>query len=600
MEEFLFYPRGSKLKSPLPFLFSFYIFFVFPILFTFFYFVNLQVFHKKEAEEIKKNINYLTIFNYSQRGDIYDSFNNLLITSEKSYDVYLNLDDFENKELIEKLVSKSNLYFYWGNEVIIRNLSLKDISDLVLKKEKYPHLFIIPSYKRKYLVKEEMGNLIGNLGLGDEKKFLRGEFVGQTGIEYFYNDYLRGRPGKIVYLKEKNNYKEIFKENDLRGNDLYLTIDWELQKRLYEAMDKYFKENGYKKGALVMLDPNSGKILTLISYPSYDPDVFVNKRTKIKEVLTDPYQPLFNRVISGLYSPGSTIKLIMAAAALEEKIVTPETKIFAAGSIKIPHPYFPGIYSVFKDNKFHGWTDIYKAIYDSVNIYFYVIGGGYPYPSDEIPIKDGLGIERIIKYWKKFNLGEKSGIDLPGEKSGFLPSPETKKNTLDPIWRLGDTYNVSIGQGDLLVTPLQIALWTSAFVNNKIYKPYIVEKIVSPENKIIFENRPQVLKENIMSSSTLNVIKEAMRLTTIKGTAKILAEAPLEIAGKSGSPQIFGKEKLNAIFTGFFPYKKPEVVMTLLIEEVPYGSVATLPLYKEIVNIYYNLKLERENGRNPF
>ncbi|MER3581380.1 MAG: hypothetical protein C4347_00800, partial [Patescibacteria group bacterium] len=294
MEDFLFYPRGSKLKSPLPFLFSFYIFFVFPILFTFFYFVNLQVFHKKEAEEIKKNINYLTIFNYSQRGDIYDSFNNLLITSEKSYDVYLNLDDFENKELIEKLVSKSNLYFYWGNEVIIRNLSLKDISDLVLKKEKYPHLFIIPSYKRKYLVKEEMGNLIGNLGLGDEKKFLRGEFVGQTGIEYFYNDYLRGRPGKIVYLKEKNNYKEIFKENDLRGNDLYLTIDWELQKRLYEAMDKYFKENGYKKGALVMLDPNSGKILTLISYPSYDPDVFVNKRTKIKEVLTDPYQPLFN------------------------------------------------------------------------------------------------------------------------------------------------------------------------------------------------------------------------------------------------------------------------------------------------------------------
>ncbi len=202
----------------------------------------------------------------------------------------------------------------------------------------------------------------------------------------------------------------------------------------------------------------------------------------------------------------------------------------------------------------------------------------------------------MIKYWKLFNLGQKTGIDLIGEKEGFLPSPETKKkNIFDPIWRLGDTYNVSIGQGDLLVTPLQIALWTSAFVNNKIYQPFIVQKILDENNRVIFERKPKILKENLISEENLKIIQKAMRMTVTQGTAKAyLADLPL--AGKSGTPQAFGKNKLNAIFTGYFPYDKPEIVMTLLIEDVPSGSIATLPLYRELVKTYLELK----NGRNTF
>jgi penicillin-binding protein 2 len=371
----------------------------------------------------------------------------------------------------------------------------------------------------------------------------------------------------------------------------------DFQQKAYELIKNYLQENNYRKSAFIALNPQTGEIISLISYPSYDPNWFLENPEKVNQILKDKNQPLFNRVIGGLYAPGSTIKLIVAAGALEEKIVSPETKIYANGELKIPNPYFPGTYSIFKDNKVHGWTDIYKAIADSVNIYFYVVGGGYLYPSAEIPIKNGLGIEILNKYWKLFGLGQKSGVDLLGEKEGFLPSPETKaKNIFDPVWRLGDTYNVSIGQGDLLVTPLQIALWTSAMATNKIYQPFLVKKIIDDHNQIIFDRSPKIIKENLIKAENLRIIQEGMRRTVTSGTAQILNDLPVEVAGKSGTPEIYGKKKLNAIFTGYFPYQKPEIVMTLLIEDVPIGSVATLPLYKDLVKTYLELKY----GRNTF
>ena len=395
--------------------------------------------------------------------------------------------------------------------------------------------------------------------------------------------------GEIVYQKTKKGLVPVREIQAQPGKNLYLTINYEFQKKVYELLSDYFQKNGYSRGAFVALNPNSGEIISLISYPSYNPNWFLENPQKILQVLNNKNQPLFNRVISGLYAPGSTIKPIVAAAALEENIVTPETKIYAGGEIKIPNPYFPGTYSIFRDNKIHGWTDIYKAIADSVNVYFYVVGGGYPEPSKEIPLKNGLGIERLVKYWRLYNLGQKSGIDLYGEKEGFLPSPETKaKNLFDKIWRLGDTYNVSIGQGDLLVTPLQIALFTGAMATNKIYQPFVVKKITDETGKIIFERQPRILKENLIKEENLKIIQKAMRMTVTQGTAKAYL-SDLPVAGKSGTPEIFGKKKLNAIFTAYLPYDKPEIVMTLLIEDVPIGSVASLPLYREIVKTYLEL-----------
>jgi penicillin-binding protein 2 len=330
------------------------------------------------------------------------------------------------------------------------------------------------------------------------------------------------------------------------------------------------------------MNPKTGEIISLISYPSYDNNIFIKEREKVKEILKNPYSPMFNRIVSGLYNPGSTIKPILAVGALEEKIIDPNKKILANGEIRIPNPYFPGKYSVFKDWKVHGWVDMREAIANSVNVYFYTIGGGY---GDQI----GLGVWRIKKYFELFGLGRKTGIDLLKEEAGYIGDPELKKkNIFDPIWRIGDTYNISIGQGEILVTPLQIALFTSALAENKIVVPYIVKKIYDQNGKIIYERKPIIVKENLVKPENLRIVQEGMRMTVTSGTAKILKDLKIEVAGKSGTPQILGKKKLNAIFTGYAPYQNPEIVMTLFIEEVPEGSVATLPLYKSLIELYFS------------
>jgi len=591
-EEILFQPLGKKIKlsqvKNQPFIFLFAIIF----LISLGYFFYLQFFFKQELLEAEEKIKTITYFSFPARGKIFDRSGKVLADSEQTFDAYLDLNKI--KELPFEIKGR---FFYRGNQLIIRDLDRK--TALILLTKKIDGLEIVPSFKRKYLFHEEIGNLIGYVGFpsSEEKEFHSEEFIGKSGLELSYQNYLRGKLGEIVYKKESNGLKKLKETYPESGKNLVLTIDIDFQQKAYELIKNYLREHGYQRAALIALNPQNGEIITLISYPSYDPNWFLENQEKVNQILRDKNQPLFNRAIGGLYAPGSTIKLIVAAGALEEKIVTPETKIYASGALKIPNPYLPGTYSVFKDNNVHGWTDIYKAIADSVNIYFYVVGGGYPYPSKEIPIKDGLGIERLNKYWRLFNLGQKSGIDIIGEKEGFLPSPETKaKNVFDPVWRLGDTYNVSIGQGDLLVTPLQIALWTSAMATNRIYQPFLVKKIIDDNGKIIFDRSPKIIKENLIKTENLRIIQEGMRRTVASGTAKILNDLPVEVAGKSGTPEIFGKKKLNAIFTGYFPYQKPEIVITLLIEDVPTGSVATLPLYKELVKTYLELKY----GRNTF
>jgi len=589
-EEILLQPSGKKFKTS-QFRNQNVFFFIFLLIFliSFSYFFYLQFFLKEKYLIMEKNIKTITYFIFAPRGKIFDRYGKVLADSSPTFDAYVDLNKI--KELPFKIEGK---FFYRGDELIIRDLDPSVVPNLLAKK--IDGLEIVPSFKRVYFGQEEIGNLIGYVGFPaeNEGKYYQEEFVGKSGIELSYQSYLHGKSGEIVYQKNEKKIKKVEEVSPRSGSNLVLTINSEFQKKAYELIKNYLYEHNYQKAVFIALNPKNGEIITLISYPSYDPNWFLENKQKVNQILNDKNQPLFNRAISGLYAPGSTIKLIVAAGALEEKIIDPNTKIYAAGEIRIPNPYFPGTYSIFKDNKIHGWTDIRKAIANSVNVYFYVVGGGYPYNDLEtdppnLKIK-GLGINLLNKYWRLYNLGQKSGIDLLGEKSGFLPSPETKaRNILDPYWRLGDTYNASIGQGDVLVTPLQIALWTSAFAVNKIYQPFLVKKITDENGKIIFERAPKILKENIIKEENLKIIQEGMRMTVAQGTAKILNDLPVKIAGKSGTPEILGKKKLNAIFTGYFPYENPEIVMTLFIEDVPIGSVATLPLYKELVKTYVEL-----------
>ncbi len=591
-----FYFKFLKLPS-----FLFWIFFI--ILFIYgIYFLKIAVFEHKRWILAAEGNQILEVTLPAPRGLILDRNKKILCENEASFDLIADLNKLSESTLneIENIISIYNLdYEISGNNLYVKNLPKEIALKFLIKFPNFLELMVLNTFQRKCNFQEEFSNLIGYLGLPDKEevakyKVKEHEYIGKMGIEKSYNRFLRGTNGTIKFVKDAklNIVKISEKKEPIIGNYLVLTIDYDFQKKAYEAMKRYMKENGYKKGGLIAMNPNTGEILAMISYPSFDINIFTKERKKLEEVLENPFNPLFNRIISGLYSPGSVIKPLIAIGALEEKIIDPNKKIYSSGELRIPNPYFPGTYSVFRDWKVHGWVNMKEAIANSVNIYFYTIGGGY---GDQ----QGLGIYRIKKYLELFGLGRKTGIDLIGEKDGFIPTPETKKqNKIDPNWRLGDTYNISIGQGDILVTPLQIAVFTSALATNKLVRPYLVKEIVDYKGQIIFKNHPKIIKENLVNSENLKIVQEGMRMTVTQGTAKILADLP--IAGKSGTPEIFGKKKLNAFFTGYAPYEKPEIVLVVFIEEVPIGSVATLPLYREIMEIYFSknhsLKPELHNS----
>ncbi|MBU4348317.1 hypothetical protein KJ671_02330, partial [Patescibacteria group bacterium] len=398
------------------------------------------------------------------------------------------------------------------------------------------------------------------------------------------DEYLKGVDGKIIVYRDAKG--QIFDEKNIQlpesGENLALTIDFEFQKYFYERFEKALDDLGRKSGVGIAINPQNGEVLSLFSFPSFDNNIFSESGNNAEKnkILNSSSQPLFNRAISGLYTPASTIKPMVALAALEEKIITPEKQIFSSGFIEIPNPYNPANPSRFLDWKPNGWVDLHSAIAKSCNIYFYSIGGGFE------DIK-GLGIEKLKEYWEKFGLGKKTGIDLPAEEYGFLPSPQEKENRKNDIWRIGDTYNVSIGQGDLMVTPIQLISQISAISNGgKFYKPILI-KDTNPEILIDFSNLSEYIEE----------VKIGMGDTVSKsyGTAHLLSSIPVEIGAKTGSSQVSNNTKTNALFVGFMPLENPEIAILILVEDAKEGSLNAVPIAKDALEWYYWNRTKNSN-----
>jgi len=293
---------------------------------------------------------------------------------------------------------------------------------------------------------------------------------------------------------------------------------------------------------------------------------------EFNQIYNDRQKPLFFRTIAGGYPSGSIIKPVIATAALEENIITPLTMILSTGGIS----YGSWFFADWKSGG-HGMTNAIKALAESVNTFFYYVGGGYGNFK-------GLGPERIDKWLERFGIGKITGIDLFGENAGFVPTPQWKQSVHHEPWYPGDTYNLSIGQGDLLVTPLQVANYTSAIANNgTLYQPYLVKKIVQPDNQTISEIVPKILSSHLASSSSLEVVREGMRAAVTSGSARSLADLPIAVAGKTGTAQVEGKSP-HAWFTCFAPYDHPQIVLTILVENGVEGSAAAAPVAKEVLN----------------
>lgn len=383
--------------------------------------------------------------------------------------------------------------------------------------------------------------------------------IGRSGIERYYNDRLSGIPGEQD--EEFDARGSTVARGPLRppqkGEDISLTIDAELQKALWERMDTVMNTYTFRGGVGIIFSIRDGSILSLVTVPSFDLEKFSYglSQKDASELFGDPRSSLFNRAVSGVFAPGSVMKPFYALAALEEGIIDPEKEILSTGSISIPDPYRKGQESVFKDWKAHGYVDMRTALAVSSDVYFYVIGGGY---GD----MKGLGIDRMKKWLGRFGFDSRTGIDLGGEENGIVPDPLWKKSAHpeNPTWRIGDTYHVSIGQGDLMVSPLEVMRGLGILATRgKILTPHLAKDAPKTDGSMI-----------AASDAHFTVIAEGMKAAAQEGgTAAGVAWMPISVAAKTGTAEIGKKDRVNSWFMGYAPYDDPKIGMVILMESGP-------------------------------
>lgn len=548
----------------------------------------------------------------AERGIVYDRNFTPLVTNIPIFTLLLVPQDLPKEPTkLEEVLQKISLLSSLPIEELkgkitdtqtasFRSISLRENLDyqtamiLTIKSADLPGITIDRGYNRLYLytdsfvvsstpIKKSLPSLAHVLGyMGkmnkDEmilnKDYLSTDYIGKTGLEKSYEDVLRGKYGlkrmEVDALgKEKNTVTEAPPEV---GKSLILSLDINYQQKLEETLKKNLRVAGKKRASAIVLNALNGEILALVNLPSFDNNLFAHgiSSTNYQKLLADPDAPLFSRAWSGNYPSGSVIKPIISAAALAEGIITRNASFLSTGGLQVESWFFPD----WKAGG-HGTTNVVKALAESVNTFFYIIGGGYEKTR-------GLGLDKISIYLKKFGLGNTLGFDLPNESAGFIPTREWKEDTKQEPWYIGDTYNVSIGQGDLLVTPLQVAAYTAAVANGgTLYRPHLVSAAVDPVNKTQYNMPNQTLAKNIIDDAYLAIVREGMRSAVTVGSARSLRNLPIEVAAKTGTAQWSKKAPTHAWFTSFAPYRSPKIVVTVMVEEGGEGSVVAAPIAKE-------------------
>ncbi len=383
---------------------------------------------------------------------------------------------------------------------------------------------------------------------------------GLSGVEASMDDRLAGENGTL--LVEEDARGAVQSQGAIQppknGETFTLSVDARAQRAFHDAIAEVADKVPYKGGSGVLMDVNTGEIIALASYPEYDPNVMSagSPSDVIAAYQRDSRQIFLDRAVGGLYTPGSIVKPLEAAGALSDGTIVPETSVFSSGSISIPNPYFPDKPTIFKDWKALGLMDTRHAIAWSSDVFFYAVGGGYG------SVK-GLGIERLKYWYDTFGLTSKTGIELQGEKAGFVPTPAWKEKTFKEPWRIGDTYHTAIGQYAMQVTPLEAARAIAAVANGgKLVKPTVL-KGTQPVGQSI-----------AISQYALQVAREGMRLGVTEGTSHGLNDLSyVKLAGKTGTAQLgVHNEWYNTWAVGFFPYDKPKYVYVVVMERGPAGT----------------------------
>ncbi len=553
----------------------------------------LQILHGPDfrAQSEKNRIKTIRLTAY--RGNILDRDGRLLAGIEPSFNICLIKKEAKDLEgLLQKLLpllddppSKVRARLYAARNqplympvVLERNASWQTVCRVEARLSDLPGVVVEVGPSRRYPHGKLAPHLLGYLGEISMEELKSGKFphaqsgdlVGKYGIEARFENVLAGKSGKkIVEVDARGRLiRVVATEPPSPGRDITVTLDLDLQLAAEEALAD-------KCGAVVALDPKSGQILAMASGPKFDPSLFAKGLTPEEwKALNDPLtRPLINKVIQGQYPPGSTFKVVMAAAALQEGIVSPQDSFFCSGSFKLGRRTF----RCWK-RWGHGKTDLYKSLVESCDVYYYNVG-----------LK--LGIDRIAHYARGFGLGSRTGLDLPGEKSGFVPSRRWKLRRFNEPWQKGETLNISIGQGFMLTTPLQLARMIAAVSNGgRLYRPIY-----------LMDQEPELQARAPVSRGALATVIEALRgvVEDKHGTARSIRLKGITIGGKTGTAQVVRQSKRkqdeemewrfrdHALFVAFAPVEDPQIAVAVVIEHGGHGGSAAAPVARAVIERWH-------------
>ena len=574
------------------------------------YFLQVVSFNHFDTLSKTNRIKYIST--PPRRGIIYDRNNIVLADNASLYSIEINIKEAKNiKNIIEAVKKEIALsqkeinnfhkkrvkYSHYNSIILKSNLSEEEVAKILSIRYKFDGLDVTASLLRKYPFKEVTHHILGHVGYIDKKdlksldkkKYRNTQYIGKTGVEKFYENELYGKPGyKHVEINARGRQ---LRDLDIgyaeAGEDIHLTIDIELQKFMHQNLLEF-------SGSSIAMNPKNGEILGMVSLPSVDPNERLWKYGYEQAEIKKLKSPLFNRSINGLYSPGSTIKPLVALNSIKNNLIDPYQEIYAG-------PYFqlPDSPRRFRDWKpeGHGMVDLNKAIVQSCDVYFYNLA-------------NNLGIKNMSSFFRNFSFGSKTGIDMPFESSGVLPSDEWKKKNVGYKWTDGDTVITGIGQGYFLATPLQLAYATSIIANRGLISiPKLNKDIQKEKNKKILE-KEEFFKNNLKPEDW-EIITNAMFDVVNKqnGTAFwSIRDKKNKIAGKTGTVQVYSLSqetderddenipdhlKDHSLYVAFAPIDEPQIVIATVVENVGSGSKFAAPISNKIINYYLDKVKER-------
>jgi len=566
----------------------------------------LQIVHHEYYAGLAEENRLREVKTPALRGKICDRNGEVLAKNRFSFAVFVDKNRIKDRDLFKKLALALNTTdgallrkalkasFSIGENVLVaRDLTIDQVSYLKERSEEFPGITIDYLALRYYPHKNLASHIIGYVGEISEEELNSREFenaepgdiVGKTGIERVYDSFLRGQKGSIVYEVDAlgNIRRVVSTEPAKSGKDVYLTIDYKIQQQAEIALKKAIeraRKLGHRKanaGAAVVMEVNTGKIIALASYPDYDPNLFVTGvDPEIWKQLTAPDSgyPLLNRATKTGYAPGSTFKPVTLFSAFDNRVTFLGESFYCAGKW----------YGFGKDwpkscwrKSGHGTIGLIRSIADSCDIVFYELG----YRLYK------LKGEQLQATARKLNFGSKTGIEI-GEIQGRVPDKEWKKNYFknreNQIWHPGDTVNLAIGQGDLLVTPIQVVRFYAAIANGgKFYRPYFLEKVVDQSGTVLRSEKPELDFEVNFNPAALRIVRKGLREAVLSGTAKTaFAGFPIEVAGKTGTSQVFGRDDYSW-FVGYAPAENPQYAVCVVIEQGGHGGEVAAPAVRLIL-----------------